>query len=509
MSVEQVDDGFEHLFPTPEQEAAERAIVAAEVAEIRAILDSSAPADWPGYLDVLGDDDVSEPVLPSLEDQVADLAAQGSDGIALQILESVDPAALEDPLDRLHYLRALDRAEAYIAAKRVVALAALAGPVPSGAYLTEVHVEHEVAVARRTSRYSAGRAIETARALVTDFPSFRSALAKGEISQAHCSILVDRTRVLDDPALRARIEARVLAKARRLAPGEFAREVTKAVLRVDPAGAADRHRRAKETRRVTARPVEDGMGYLGVVDDWVTISAIHQTLTSDARALQLQRGGAPAAADDGDALLDSCRADALAARVLGTLDADGTISWERETVPVTGQLVIDLDTLRGEADHPCLLDGQPIPAAVGRELARGIESWRRMVTDPVTGHLLDYGRETYLPAPLRRYIGARDGGCRAPGCGTTNPARLQLDHADPFPDGPSDTANTGDLCASPCHQLKTAGHVDIVDGRADGSCTWVTAWGQRVQIPPRPFLIDPADLEPPPEPPPPPEVPPF
>ncbi len=52
VSVELVDDGFEHLFPTPEQEAAERAIVAAEVAEIRAILATSAPADWPAYLDV-------------------------------------------------------------------------------------------------------------------------------------------------------------------------------------------------------------------------------------------------------------------------------------------------------------------------------------------------------------------------------------------------------------------------------------------------------------------------
>jgi hypothetical protein len=36
---------------------------------------------------------------------------------------------------------------------------------------------------------------------------------------------------------------------------------------------------------------------------------------------------------------------------------------------------MDLPTLRGEADHPCLLDGSVIPAPVGRELAATLKAW--------------------------------------------------------------------------------------------------------------------------------------
>jgi hypothetical protein len=217
---------------------------------------------------------------------------------------------------------------------------------------------------------------------------------------------------------------------------------------------------------------------------------------------------------DDERRLDACRADALAARVLGVVGDDGTVSWERSAPVVSAQLVIDLETLRGEADRPCLLDGQPIPASVGRTMARDVARWRRLVTDPVTGHLLDYGREVYLPQKLRRYIGARDTACRAPGCAVRSPRRLQLDHAHEFPAGPSDTANTGMLCASPCHQLKTAGYVDIAESASDGACTWRTAWGQSVRIDPRPYLYDPADDRalsgrPADDPPPPPDPPPF
>ena len=145
------------------------------------------------------------------------------------------------------------------------------------------------------------------------------------------------------------------------------------------------------------------------------------------------------------------------------------------------------------------MDGQPVPAEIGREVAQFATWWRRLVTDPVDGHLLDYGRATYLPETLRRYVLARDGECRSPYCGTRAASRVQMDHARPFPDGPSDTGNTGALCTT-CHQLKTAGHTDITDSHPDGSCTWTTAWGQSLHVPPRSVLpIDPIDPDPPPD----------
>ncbi len=123
-------------------------------------------------------------------------------------------------------------------------------------------------------------------------------------------------------------------------------------------------------------------------------------------------------------------------------------------------LVMDLDTLQGEVDRFALLDGQPIPAGLARDLAEGAKLWRRAVTDPVTGVLLDYGTEQYLPETLRRYVKARDGVCGTPICARTS--RLEMDHAEPFPAGttsapatatpgarPATSSRPNDDCASP------------------------------------------------------------
>ncbi|HEY5136630.1 MAG TPA: DUF222 domain-containing protein, partial [Candidatus Nanopelagicales bacterium] len=247
-------------------------------------------------------------------------------------------------------------------------------------------------------------------------PGFAAALRAGEISDTHCSILVEKTRVVADETVLVEIERRVLPKARRLTAGEFAGEVATTIARLDRDAAA-RLKRARATRRVWARQLEDGMGYLGLTHDWSTIQAIHDAGSADGRCLQVQRGGTGAVADGvEDATADACRADALAARVLGQVHDDGSVSWDRDNVAVTVNVVIDLATLRGESDQIAILDGQPVPGQIGREIAQFATWWRRLVTDPVDGHLLDYGRTTYLPDKLRRFVLARDGACRTHYC---------------------------------------------------------------------------------------------
>jgi hypothetical protein len=359
------------------------------------------------------------------------------------------------------------------------------------------------------------------------FPGFAAALRAGEIGEGHCTVLVERTRVVADDAVLAEIGRRVLGKAKRMTPGQFAGEVEKAIALVDP-DAAGRVRRARAGRRVWSHQLEDGMGFLGVIDDWSTIESMMRQIRADGRALQRARRAAAQAAEAADlasdttigvegsvdeddeaedATADACRADAFAARVCGKVGADGSISWDRESVDVVVNLVVDLDTLRGEADRMALLDGQPVPAEIAREVAGRAAWWRRLVTDPVDGHLLDYGRTQYLPDKLRRFTFARDGGCRTPYCTVHAECRLQLEHADEWPEGGSSAANTGAHCITD-HQLKTAGYADIIDSQADGSCTWLTAWGQSIHVPPRPVLADP---DPPPDDPAPPplEPPPF
>jgi hypothetical protein len=482
------------------------------------------------------DDQRTVDLMPLLE--ARDGGASATD---LALLEEVDAASLDEIHEQVAYLKRCDRVVARAQALRAEALVALAGAEPTGAYATEVHVEHEVAVASRTSRHAAGKAIETSRSLATTFPSFAEALSDGDISLGHCTALVDRTRVVVDADALANIERVGLVRARRMTVGEFAHELAALIARFDP-DAVSRAVRAREQRRVSVRRIEDGLGFLGMVDDWTTIKAVHERITTDAKVMQAQRrarqaaeqaaddaattGAMPddaaelaaqagraaavdvASMDDDDARLDACRADALAARVLGApagrdphdveSDDPGTVIWERDAATsVEVRLVIDLDTLRREADDPCLLDGTPIPAELGRELASYAKAWRRMVTDPVDGHLLDYGTRVYLPGPLRDYVRARDGRCCAPGCTTSAESRLQMDHAVPFPLGGSNPTNAHMLCTT-CHQLKTAGLVHVVDPGGDGSATWVTAWGQTVWIPPRSYL---PDVEPPPPPP--------
>jgi hypothetical protein len=154
------------------------------------------------------------------------------------------------------------------------------------------------------------------------------------------------------------------------------------------------------------------------------------------------------------------------------------------------QVVIDLNTLLGLAENPGLAAGHPVPAEIARELANECGSMRRIITDPVTGHLLDYGNRRYLPAPLKNFIAARDGTCRSPGCG--QPAtRSQLDHIEPYPTGPSNTSNTHSLCKRD-HDSKTAGDFRVVSHDASGRMTWRTRDGQHGELAARPYLNDPA-----------------
>jgi hypothetical protein len=415
------------------------------------------------------------------------------------LLSSIDPASLT-VAGRLDYLRQVEASKALIAAMEATATVAVAG-TDSTDSRADRYVAMEVSQLRRVGEGSASTGIATARALHVEFPDFLAALSQGEVSEWHCRVLVTETAHVTDRGVLAALQDRLLPKARRKTPTEFRRDVRAAVADLDAQREAERVARARADRYVSCRQLPDGMGYLGIVSDWPTISAMHQTVVADGRARRAALGGAKAVRDgDDDALADACRADAFAARVLGTRQEDGSVVFDPADIPVSLTIVMDLDTLRGEADRHAVVDGEPLPAGIAREFAGIARTWRRAVTDPVTGHLLDYGREQYLPGRLRDFVLARDL-CRVPGCTARGTSRLQMDHALPFPDGSTSTANCGGLCTKH-HQQKTARLADLHDSDEDGSGTWITAWGQRITIPPRPFLHDPADQQPPTGPPP-------
>jgi hypothetical protein len=100
-------------------------------------------------------------------------------------------------------------------------------------------------------------------------------------------------------------------------------------------------------------------------------------------------------------------------------------------------------------------------------------TWRRLVTDPVTGQLLDYGQDTYRPPKdLAEFVIARDQTCTFPGC--ERPARrCDLDHQTPYRKGGSTSSeNMGPLCERHHIGKHEAGWTP--HRHEDGTTTWIS-----------------------------------
>ena len=119
----------------------------------------------------------------------------------------------------------------------------------------------------------------------------------------------------------------------------------------------------------------------------------------------------------------------------------------------------------------------PVPDAVARALAAG-GTWRRLVTDPLSGAVIDVGRTRYRPpAALADLVRARDGACTHPGCAV--PARrCDLDHITPWSGGgTTGLDNLTALCRTH-HRLKHAPGWTLTR-TPDGDLTWTTPTGAR------------------------------
>ena len=149
-------------------------------------------------------------------------------------------------------------------------------------------------------------------------------------------------------------------------------------------------------------------------------------------------------------------------------------------------MTVPYSTLIGIDDQPGELAGYgPITAEVARRIA-GHGTWRRLLTDPATGALLDYGRSRYTPpADLVDHLIARDGTCRFPTC--SQPAhRCQIDHTIPVgtPGWSTSPANTGHLSTG-CHNGKTHAGWRLTQTRP-GSFHWQAPTGHRYTVEPEP-----------------------
>jgi len=414
--------------------------------------------------------------------------APGSPG-AMALLAATDPAHLT-VAERIDLIRAWERQIAWAASCQLPAVAALEdpgadeGPDPAPeAVCVPDWCREELSAALRLSGAAAQARLELARDLRGRLTETAAALRLGQLTEQKAAIIARAVRQLSD-AHAAAVEAAVLPEGPGQTPGELQRALagwssmpTRRVHRsgpLTPSSAA-----GSGTTRLP-----DGMAGI-----WAELAAADaQTVLAglDADAAKIKQALADAGTPMEDIPgLQARRVDALLGWARGALAEPDlpTAHGRRPHVQVT----VPIGMLLGLNDHPGELTGYgPIDAATARRIAAE-GTWRRLLTDPQSGALRDYGRTVYQPpADLREYILARDPVCSFPGC--QRPARqCQLDHIVEWQDGGTTSeGNLQPVCLRH-HICKTVGGWTVSRDH-DGWITWASPAGNTYTT--RPTRID-------------------
>ena len=434
------------------------------------------------------------------EDCVATLLAAAPGIKTLGELIAIDPQELS-PSARIDYLAALERQSSWLQAamqRAIVAVAGISEGKSDGPFTGVDEAEREdVSSALRLSAGTAQMRIDVARTLVNHLPNTCSALATGELSAAHATVIAKETAAairdgLSEFAIFS-IEEKAIAHAEFHTPSQVAQQVRSAIAKFAPATFEEVVEKARDSRRVSCYNDVDGMStvvaILPAADAQTVMKAIEAFIIKGSAAWEISNDSNTSGLNtSGSKNSDTRSADMKRADALTSL-AGFALAASSEDValhrrPITVNVTIDLPTLLGLSENPGQLAGYgAIPASVARALASD-GKWKRFITDPQTGALLDYGRETYQPPQaLIDFLIARDRTCRFPGC-RRSAALSDLDHAQSWEEGGTTSLdNLGALCRRH-HLLKTHGGWGI-ESRADGSCTWTSPLGKIYQTPAR------------------------
>ncbi|WGW10726.1 HNH endonuclease signature motif containing protein [Saxibacter everestensis] len=341
------------------------------------------------------------------------------------------------------------------------------------------------------------------------FPRALALVKAGTIDRARFGFLITQTRSLDAHAA-LELDDLVASWPNGLSRRAFTRRVRTAVAVADARDAAARHAQVCQDRSVQFIPVEDGAAILSVYGPADALLTAYRRLDAAARTQSASpagpgstfgldatsgiasasganpesgfRGGECVGADG--RTLAQRRFDLLTGVDFGpdgraTIDgSSGTINGvtgARSRVPAQTRVNVTVPalTLLGLANLPGHLDGYgPIPPAMATAIAADAPTWTRILTDPITGRILNTRQYSYRPdTETLRYLRARHTTCTVPCC-TTPSDRAEIDHVVPFdhdhPDrgGPTNAWNLGPGCKNH-HQGKTLGilHAETIGAR--------------------------------------------
>ena len=426
--------------------------------------------------------------------ELLDLAA--GIGVLIELYEIKKDLRQLSTSARIDYLKVLQRQASWINAWEQDAIVAVAGLTPSEPddfFQGPDDMEREdVATALRLAPQTAQNRIDIARTLVGHLPQVCSALATGEISAAHATTIAREIADIIDKNVPIstirKIEEVAIAHAEFHTPSQVTNKVRATIAKLAPEEFEAAAAQASDNRRVEMYPDKHGMATVIAILPAADAQTVMLAIDKLARIRMKEEVKAASPSDlsdlSGANRLEQLRADALvqlASSYLATTK-DAALNHRR---PVTVNLTIDLNTLLGVNENPGVLAGYgAIPASVARELAAD-GKWRRFITDPVSGNLLDYGRDTYQPPQvLVDFLMARDRVCRFPGC--RQPARVSdIDHAQPWDEGGTTSADNMGLLCRRHHRMKTVGGWKL-ESFADGACRWTSPDGKLYDVQARP-----------------------
>ena len=463
-----------------------------------------------------------------VEERIIELLYQPGGYEALGELIEIRPRELSSS-GKIDYLAALEKQHSWLTSLIQEATLAIAGNSPAESEALWDGVDEaereDVATALRLSPSTAQLRIDVARTLSNHLPATCDALATGQISASHATLIARESADAMKRGVSADILGMIEEKAINFSefhtPAQVGRKLRTLFAQFSPTEFETAHEVARDTRSVRLFPEGDGMStliallpaeeaqtvYLAInamieyqdakfsgldKDSSLNKNSSDKKNSSVEQNWSLKENSSPEQNSEAAPLsaistttMEMKRADALAAIAadfLGRISDDYTPHRR----PVSINLTMDLPTMLGLAENPAELSGYgPIPASIARALAAD-GKWRKFITDPGSGNLLDCGRESYLPPqPLVDFLTARDRICRFPGC--SQPARVgDIDHAKSWETGGETTlGNLGFLCRRH-HRLKTHGGWKLESNR-DGSCTWTSPAGKRYFVPSRPM----------------------
>ena len=295
----------------------------------------------------------------------------------------------------------------------------------------------------------------------------------GEVSPANARTVSDLAGSLPDGdgGMFAAFDAAVAEHATRLAPARFRAVARKLREQIVADTAAERHESEASLRRVVFEPDIDGMAWISAYLPAEVATAAMTLLDVEALRLSAMPGETRT--------MPQLRADVLGGMITG--------SGSTGSVAVRVGVLVPMLTLLGKSEMPASLEGYgPIDAETARTLADDATSIYRILTDPVTGAILDIDQPTkHIPTGLRRMRQLIDQTCTFPGCGK-RAVNCDLDHTiDRQFGGQTTLMNLSHLCRN--HHRNKHNTKWTITQDATGRIEWRSPTGFAAAPDPPPF----------------------